>query len=272
MNEATEALQPDPVQADPAPPVETEPVDTGKAQENDKPDQADVERDDKGRFKGAQVRIDELTRKRHDAEREAAYWKGVATKGKESPAQAAPEKPTPDKFDDYGAYVEALAEFKADEKIAKVLGERDAKAAEKQTADARTAAWNERQTAARSTMPDFDEVVGASNAPIAAHVADAIMESEHGPALAYHFGKHPEELQRLNSLPPRQADREIGRLEERLSAPTVEAAADPVRTSNTPKPAALISNQGRSNTPNPENMTQAQYEAHRRKQGASWAR
>lgn len=259
-------------------PVETEQkpvVETTQSQEEQQTDANgdQQERDDKGRFKGVQPRIDELTRKRHEAEREAAYWRGVATQGKAqtSAEPAAPTKPSPDQFDDYGAYVEALAEFKADEKITKVLSEREAKAAEKQQVTAREASWNERQTSARTAMPDYDAVVGASNTPIATHVADAILESEHGPVLAYHFAKNPDVLERLNTLSPRQADREIGRLEERLSS-TPEAAATPVKTSATPRPATPLASQGRSNTVDPSKMTQTEYEAFRKKQGAQWAR
>lgn len=37
--------------------------------------------DEKGRFKGVQPRIDELTRARREAEREASYWRGIAQQG-----------------------------------------------------------------------------------------------------------------------------------------------------------------------------------------------
>jgi hypothetical protein len=261
-------------------PVETEQTPVLETTQSQEEQQTDAngdqqERDDKGRFKGVQPRIDELTRKRHEAEREAAYWRGVATQGKAQTSvveqTAAPTKPSPDQFDDYGAYVEALAEFKAEEKITKVLSERETKAAEKQHVETRAASWNERQASARAAMPDYDAVVGASSTPIAQHVAETILESEHGPALAYHFAKNPDVLERLNSLSPRQADREIGRLEERLSSPT-EVAATPVKTSAAPRPATPLASQGRSNTVDPSKMTQAEYEAFRKKQGAQWAR
>lgn len=261
--------------ADTSPPAEQ--VAGNAADSSETVDQ--TERDEKGRFKGVQPRIDELTRKRHEAEREAAYWKGVATQGKVQPSAdqpAAPTKPTPAEFDDYGEFVEALADWKAEEKITKVLSERESKAAEKQQADTRTASWLERQTAARTAMPDYDTVVGGSDTPIAAHVADAILESEHGPALAYHFAKHPDALERLNGLSPRQADREIGRLEERIttaspgdqSTPTIA----PVKTSTAPKPASTTSAQGRSITPSLQDASMEEYIRQRKAQGARWAR
>lgn len=260
-------------------PIQALPTD----QPQDEPQQTEAqqaERDEKGRFKGLQPRIDELTRKRHEAEREAAYWKGVATQGKapnsadaQQAAPAAPEKPTPAKFDDYGAYIEALTEWKADQKITQALTQREAEAAQRQQAQQQASTWETRQAAARAAVPDYDQVVGASDAPVAKHVADALVESEHGPALAYHFAKHPEALERLNDMSARQADREIGRLEERLAASAAQpAAATPAKTSNAPKPASATAAQGRSTTPPVSQMSMEQYMQHRKQQGARWAR
>lgn len=238
---------------------------------------AQAERDEKGRFKGVQPRIDELTRKRHEAEREAAYWRGVATQGKAQPSAgdkpAAPDKPTPDKFADYAEFVEALADWKADQRIAQALEKREAESAQKRQAETRIQSWEQRQAATRAAVPDYDAVVGASDAPVATHVAEALQESEHGPALAYHLAKNPAELERLNGLSPREADRAIGRLEERLTANAAPAAdLAPVKTSQAPRPAAVSSAQGRSTTPNLATASMDEYRAARKAQGARWAR
>jgi hypothetical protein len=240
-------------------------------------DEQRQERDERGRYKGLQPRIDELTRKRHEAEREAAYWRGVATQGKapqsadqHSAAPAAPTKPTPDQFEDYASFVEALADFKADQKVAQAMSQQQAAAARQQQAST----WEQRQAAARTAMPDYDAVVGATDAPVAAHVAEALVESEHGPALAYHLAKHPEVLARLNSLPQRQADRELGRIEATLSAPADVPADHPARTTQAPKPAAVNLSQGRSVADEPSKMSIDDYVAHRSKgpNKARWAR
>ena len=264
------------------------PADDGKTQQQEPP-QADgqqgeneteeqrQERDERGRYKGLQPRIDELTRKRHEAEREAAYWRGVATQGKattsaEQPqaAPAAPTKPTLDQFDDYATFVEALADWKADQKVSQAMSQQQAAAARQQQAST----WETRQAAARTAMPDYDAVVGAADAPVAAHVAEALVDSEHGPALAYHLAKHPEVLARLNSLPQRQADRELGRLEATLSAPAAAPADPPARTTQAPKPAGVNLSQGRSVANDPSKMSVEDYIAHRSKgpNKARWAR
>lgn len=227
-----------------------------------------TDRDDKGRFKGVQPRIDELTRARREAEREASYWRGIATQGQAQPsAPAAPQKPTPDQYDDYGKYVEDLTDWKADQAVAK----RMAQDSDRKVVDTRAQTFAERQVAARAVMPDYDAVVGGSETPITQHVGEAIMESDRGPELAYHFAKNPEVLQNLNGMSPVQAAREIGRLEATL--PTKSAPAVPSKKlSNTPAPAGTQSAQGRATTPALASASMDEYMAQRKTQGARWAR
>jgi hypothetical protein len=223
------------------------------------------ERDEKGRFKGVQPRIDELTRARREAEREAAYWKAVAA-GTQSPAQAAPQRPDPANFEKYDDYIDALTDWKAEQAVAKRM---EADSTRKAT-ETRAQTFAERQAQARTTMPDYDEVVGGSDTPIANHVGEAILESELGPQLAYHFAKNPDVLMRLNNMSPMAAAREIGRLEVTLSA---KPAAAPVKkTSNTPAPAGTMGAQGRATTPALANLSMEEYMKQRKAQGARWAR
>lgn len=226
-----------------------------------------TERDEKGRFKGVQPRIDELTRARREAEREAAYWKAVAT-GTQSPAQAAPQRPVPENFDKYDDYIDALTDWKADQAVAKRL-EADST---RKVAETRAQTFAERQVQARATMPDYDEVVGGSDTPIANHVGEVILESDLGPQLAYHFAKNPDVLMRLNSMSPTAAAREIGRLEATLSAKPAVPAAPTKKVSNTPAPAGTLGTQGRATTPALQNLSMEEYMKQRKAQGARWAR
>lgn len=240
--------------------------------------QGEQPRDDKGRFRGVQGRIDELTRARHEAEREAAYWKGRAgteTQPGQAPpsaAQAATAKPTPDKFSDYGEYVEALADWKADEKVRQALGARDQAEQQRQQAlqqQERARTWGERQQAARQALPDYEEVMATADTPVARHLFEALIDSENGPALAYHLAKHPDEAQRLNGLAPLAAARELGRLEARLSGSPAAATAKPV--SKAPAPITPVTG-GRSTEPDMAKVGMDEYVQRRKAQGARWAR
>jgi hypothetical protein len=192
--------------------------------------QEQQQRDEQGRFKpGVQRRIDELTRQRHEAERRASELEQRLQQlqsGTQSSGQAPATKPDPRQFEDYGDYVAALTKYEA----AQLLGQRDQQQAQalqqqrqqltQQAEQARAEAWTERQTAARTALPDYDTVMAAAaNVHVSAAVQDALLDSDRGPELAYHLAKNPAEAQRLNGLSPRQVDREIGRLEERLSRP-----------------------------------------------------
>lgn len=240
-------------------------------------DAAKPDRDEKGRFKpGVQQRIDEITRARHEAEREAAYWRERATAGNQDKAQPSanepPPKPTPDKFADYAEYVEALTDWKTDQKVREALSARDteqAKQAEGRVQQTKQQAFAERVQQARTSITDYDEVVGLSDLPIAPHVGEVLLDSDLGPQLAYHLAKNPDLANRLNQMSPTAAAREIGRIEAGLEKPATPAAKT---TSKAPPPINPIGS-GRTNAAaNPAQMDMEQYKAHRAKQGARWAR
>lgn len=254
-------------QPEQAPKVEAAQTEDVKVEEQAEEGQQN-DRDEKGRFKGVQPRIDELTRARREAEREASYWRGIAQQGQaQQSAPAAPTKPTPDKYDDYGDYVEALTDWKTEQAVAKRM-EQDST---RKVADARSQTFAERQVATRAVLPDYDAVVGSSETPIANHVGEALMESDRGPELAYHFAKNPEVLQNLNGMTPMQAAREIGKLEATL--PTKTAPVVPSKKlSTTPAPASTTVTQGRATQPALASASMDEYMAQRKSQGARWAR
>jgi hypothetical protein len=263
------------VQAAIAPVTETPSVST-EAAAPQAPSPENLERDEKGKFRNPlQPRIDELTRARREAEREAAFWRSRA----EAPAsEPKPEKPTADKFETYDAYVEALADWKADEKVDAKFEARDKASAERATAEKRASTWSERKAAFATEMPDNDAVMEASEVPIALHVAEGLLESEEGPRIARHLNDNPDIAEKLNAMTPTQAAREIGRLEVMLkpaSAPPVpEVQAQPPadkRPTKAPPPVKPIA-QSKSASVDLAKASMDEYVEQRRKQGASWAR
>lgn len=223
---------------------------------------SETPRDEQGKFKPkVQQRIDEITRARHEAEREAAYWRQRAEaasgnkdgKAPSSPNEA-PAKPSVDQFQDYADYVEALTEWKAEQKVRDVLSARDAekaKEAESKVKQTKAEAWEARQAQTRASLPDYDEVVGLSDLQIAPHVAETLLDSDVGPAVAYHLAKNPDLAERINAMSPLAAAREIGRLESAVAKP----AAAPANTiSKAPPPITPV---GTRATPvqDPDKMT-----------------
>lgn len=229
------------------------------------------QRDDKGRFKsGVQGRMDELTRARREAEREAAYWKAVA-EGKGSDNTEATPKPASSEFATYDEYVEALSDWKAGQKVATALAQR----AEGAATTARAETFEERVSQAKTRMSDFDTVVGKSSVEVASHIRESILDSDRGPELAYHLAKHPQEAQRLSSMHPLQAARELGRLEASFDKPEAEssepaAAARPV--TNAPPPTRPAASGRTAPTTDPRRMSVDEIKAQLKAQGSRWMR
>lgn len=242
--------------------------------------QAALDRDDKGRFRNpVQPRIDELTKKARESEREAAYWR-VRAEAAEKPAAPPEEAPTPDKFDDYGEYVKAAAKFEARAELKAELAERDKKQAETKQTETRQTTWQQRKAEAAKSIPDIDAVLSSSEVPVAQHVQAELLDSEFGPQIAYHLDKHPELAEKLNGMNEKQVAREIGRLEATMGtaapAPTAEEPPDPepvveVKTTKAPPPVKPIG-QGRSTAIDLSKASMDDYVKARVAQGASWAR
>lgn len=69
-------------------------------------------------------------------------------------------------------------------------------------------------------VPDFKKTLqAASHLKASPTVEELILESDKSAHLVYHLAKNPDRLERLNKMSEREAAREIGRIESRLSLP-----------------------------------------------------
>ncbi|CAA2139583.1 hypothetical protein [Hyphomicrobium sp. ghe19] len=95
--------------------------------------------------------------------------------------------------------------------------------------------WSVIKEEMTAKIPDFEQKV--MSVPISQQVADFIYDSDKGGEVAYYLGSHPDvahELDRLSKTSPRLAERELGRIEARLSAPAAKTV------STAPKPAPIL--------------------------------
>ena len=146
-----------------------------------------------------------------------------------APARPAdPGMPTIDKFDNFDDYVTAKAEYIASKKIESTLSEHEkrqaaekAKAAQEQTVEG----WNKRVAAA--DIPDFHDVLAASDVPMTSVMQQAIMESENGPKLAYHLATNPADAERIAGMTPIGAVRALTLIEEGFKKPVAVSKATP---------------------------------------------
>lgn len=210
---------------------------------------------------GVKKRIDELTRKRHDAEREAAYLRGQleANKTVKAPEQApaADRGPQPDQFTSYDDYIDARAEYKAEAKYKSLREAERKEEAEKAT---RTRDEQVEQTFRskiedfKSKTPDFDDVVARPELKISKVMYEALRETEVGPQIAYHLGKNPGEAERISQLTPIGAIREIGKLEAKFTqAPAIKTSTK--INSDAPPPPAIVDGTSGGGKKDPSKMT-----------------
>ncbi len=123
-------------------------------------------------------------------------------------------------FDDYGKYIEALTDWKVEQRMAQQQEQsnrqqRQTRAEANQTALAER--WQELSTKGAETYDDFEDV--AYDFPQTETMVVAIVNSEIGERIAYHLGSHPNEAAKIAKLDPVSQAKAIGRLETKLSAP-----------------------------------------------------
>lgn len=218
---------------------------------------------------GLQKRFGELTRQREEAKREAEYWREQAMKGqpKADTEQKATDKPKPKAadYESYEAFMEDLADWKADQKLAERERQREQETQQERATrefNELRSTFAERIEQAAEKYEDFEEVAFSEDVPVSEAMATAIMQSELGPDLLYHLGQNPKEAARIAKLPPIAAVRELGKLEAKLSEPPTK------RASKAPEPIKPVG--GRAEVEkDPSDMTDKEFAEWRRKQIAA---
>lgn len=134
---------------------------------------------------------------------------------------------------DWGKFIAASAAYEAKQAVKSVLSD-DRKASQtdraQQLQNEVLADFEERTEEFKAKATDFDQVVGDfvnKGGKFSEVIRDLVMESDIGPEMAYHLAKNPALTNKLNSLSPLQAAKEIGRLEDSLSKPSSKATKMP---------------------------------------------
>lgn len=206
----------------PAPELETtaapEPVVT------ETPEEQPVEQEATKTF--TQEELDAIVGKR--LAREQRKWeREQAQRLAEQQARQQPTDLSPEQFETYEDYADALAERKAEELLARREAERQQRAL--------LDAYHDREEAARDKYDDFEMVAYNPELPVTEAMARAIQASEVGPDVLYHLGSNPKEAARISRLDPILQAREIGKIEAQLDgAPPIK------KTSNAPAPIAPV--------------------------------
>jgi hypothetical protein len=186
-------------------------------------------------------------KKRQDAEKEAAYWKGVAEA--KQPVQQAVQAPVQqlqvpklEDFEDYESYEAAKEDYlisKAEERAAAKIQQQQMQ----QRMIQQHTAFQERLSAAVEEDPEIAEYVNDRSLTISNPMLEVIRESEVAPQLIKYLGQNRKEAQKIYNMSPLAAARELGKLEERMIA---KPKPEVKRVSAAPKPIQPVTLSGSS--------------------------
>jgi ElaB/YqjD/DUF883 family membrane-anchored ribosome-binding protein len=187
------------------------------------------------------------------------------------PVDAAPKR---EDFDDFEAFLEAKAAYKAEQIVEAKLKEHDTtrQGKERESADSQAAAkraqeWAKREADYIKANPDYTERVtdflesGAIES-FTKGSREYLVES--GPALVDYLATHTEDAERIAQLSPLRQIAELGKLEIKL-----EKA--PPKPSDAPPPAKPIAS-ARSSGKDITKMTAKEIEADMKARGSKWVR
>lgn len=168
---------------------------------------------------------------RLEAENEALRRLLLQNQPKEEARQVQedPGKPKAENYNSHEEWVEALADWKTEQKLAQREAQREQ--------ERRSREWATKADQARAKYEDFDEALNDAPAP-PRHVAAVLNDSPLGAELAYHLATHPDTYRRITSLEPFAAVRELGRLEAGLESPKKPEAPKP--QTKAPRPPAPV--------------------------------
>lgn len=192
--------------------------------------------DEKKQNPKLEKRFSELTKARKEAEaqvaeerkaRESLEARLAALESNRAPNQE-PEsnrKPTPDDFKDAFEYAEALADWSAEQALAR----RDQEIKQKEVQAKRETViqtWQQKLEATKAELPDYEVMVASSDVKVNDTVRDAILESDVGPRILYELASDDELAEKLSTMTTAGALKLIGKLEAQFEKTEAPAKAD----------------------------------------------
>lgn len=201
------------------------------------------------RKKTVQDRIDELTRLRRQAERDAEYFKNLAMKDVPAPiTESSSDRPRIENFETQESYEDALLTWHDRRKEQSLQTYR-----QQEKTKELVSTFNEKAAAIKREYEDFDDVV--ENLVFTPIMRETLLLSENGPQLAYFLG-HPANkviADRIARMSPIKQIHEIGKLEMKYLLTAKEK-----KVSSAPSPINPVGGISEG-TKDPDKMTTAEW-------------
>lgn len=166
------------------------------------------------------------------AEVERDYYRDLAARGsQQQPAQDKPKgKPLAKDFQDVDAFIDAVTDWKLEQREAakrQEAQEREPREQAQRSAEEFSRSLQEKLSDGPEKYPDFEEVVFSDDVPFTDPMVAAIHESASPRDLAYYLATHASDLRRIAKLPATRQVIEIGKIEDKLTAPPKPTGAAP---------------------------------------------
>jgi Arc/MetJ-type ribon-helix-helix transcriptional regulator len=240
----------------------------------------DAEKDKPKKKSGYQRRIDKLNaryseeRKAREAleHRLAQLERSGEPKGEKVEAKAPTDgEPNPDDFENHSDYVKAVIRWDREQADKTAKAEAEKQRLEREHAELHKSHFDREKSFAEKHDDYLDVISEIAEIPISAAFEHIIVSSENGPELMYELAKNPKEFERLAALNPIALAREIGRIESRLTKAAEPPKVEPKKLTQAPKPIDPVGGSKGSvqKSLSDPSLTQAEYEAIRRKQIAA---
>lgn len=255
---------------------EPEPGDTAPAETETDPSEADKPKKKGGG--GFQNRIDRLTRRAAEAEREAAELRQQIQGKPPVSAEAQdpePQRPKESDFSDWAKFEEAKEDYitskaawKARQEVRSSVAKAQEQFQHESVANQRREAVKRFEKLADSLAETHEGIADATerfftdkSMPVSQAMAEYIMEvSDRGPEIVLALDSDLDEAERISKLSPIAAARELARLEAKLPKPEAR------KVSGAPAPTKTVKGTAESPVKSPETMSNAEYMAWRRTQ------
>ena len=276
----TEAEIVDPESADDEHDETTDDVDEESDTSDDDSDSDDDESKDKGdkkpkRKSGFKKRIERFQRRLSEKEQEIEYWRQVALKDKKSDEpeakqesqshQTGEEKPDPDDYETQEDFIDALTDWKIEQREAKRLA-KEREQSQKTAYQQQVEGFQSKVKDFSKSVDDFEDVISdVDDIPLTPGLQEALLTSELGPQVMYELARDRDVLERVNGLTPLQQAREIGKIEARLTSDSPHKETRKTSTAPPPiKPVGGRSARATRRSIYDKGLSQAEYEKLRR--------
>lgn len=212
-----------------------------------------------------QKRINKEVWRAREAERKNAELEARLAEIETKISAPKSEKPVADNFDTHEAYVEALTDWKVEEKLAennKAMSEKEKQRAEQTALSEKEAQWTAREAEFMKTRPDYDDVIQTFREFVpkdqnSAMIVHEIINRPDGVDLVYALGKDLDMAEEIFSKPASFAARKLNNVLKQDTSPQKVALPNP------PVPVSGSTTVNKS----PDKMTVAEYREYRKKGG-----